>query len=78
MKNTKQIFHTLSYIQYPLLLIGLFLISKPFFQGFEFLSSNAEYLFQSYNKALIFLGLALSFASLQDVSKTSLRYEKKI
>ena len=67
-----------SYIQYPLLLIGLFLIAKPFFKGFEFLSSNSEYLFQSYNNALIFLGLALSFASLQDASKTSLKYEKKI
>ena len=45
MNNTKQIFHTLSYIQYPLLLIGLFLIVKPIFKGFDFLSENPEYLF---------------------------------
>ncbi len=78
MKNMKQIFHTLSYLQYPFLLIGLFLIIKPFFKGFEFLSANSAYLFQTYNNALIFLGLALSFASLQDPAKTSLRYEKKV
>ncbi len=77
-KNIKQVFHTLSYIQYPLLIIGLFLIIKPLFQGFDYLSSNPEYLFRTYNYALIFLGLTLSFGSLQDPSKTSLKYEKKI
>lgn len=78
MKNIKQIFHTLSYLQYPLLVIGLYLIVKPVFKGFDFLSSNPEYLFQTYNNALIFLGITLSFASLQDPSKTSLSYEKNI
>lgn len=78
MKNSKQIFHTLSYIQYPLLVTGLFLIVKPIFKGFEFLSANPEYLFETYNSALIFLGLTLSFASLQDSGKTSLNYERKI
>lgn len=74
----KQIFHTLSYLQYPLLAVGLFLIVKPIFKGFGFLSENPEYLFQTYNNALIFLGLTLSFASLQDANKTSLSYEKRI
>ncbi len=78
MKNSKQIFHTISYLQYPLLLVGLFLIAKPIFKGYNFLSENPEYLFETYNNALIFLGLTLSFASLQDPSKTSLRYEQRI
>ena len=78
MNNIKQIFHALSHIQYPLLLIGLFLIVKPIFKGFDFLSENPEYLFQTYNNALIFFGLTLSFAALQDPSKTSLKYEKRI
>lgn len=78
MKNPKQIFHTISYLQYPLLLVGLFLIAKPIFKGYNFLSENPEYLFETYNNALIFLGLTLSFASLQDPSKTSLRYEQRI
>lgn len=78
MQKPKQIFHSLSYLQYPLLVIGLYLIVKPVFKGYDFLSENPEYLFQNYNNALIFLGLTLSFASLQDASKTSLSYEKKI
>lgn len=78
MKNINQIFHNLSYVQYPLLLIGLFLVVKPFFKGFDYLSSNPETLFRTYNYALLFFGLTLSFASLQDSRKTSLKYEKKI
>lgn len=78
MKNIKQIFHTLSYLQYPLLIIGLFLIVKPIFKGFDYITENPEYLFKSYNYALIFMGLTLSFAALQDSSKTSLKYEKNI
>ncbi|MGI6048845.1 MAG: hypothetical protein ACOYEG_12720 [Petrimonas sp.] len=78
MKNVKQIFHLLSYLQYPFLLIGLFLLIKPFFRGFDYVSSNPEFLFKTYNNVLIFFGLTLSFASLQDSTKTSLRYEKQM
>lgn len=77
MKDMKQFFHILSYMQYPLLLIGLFLIIKPLFKGFDYLSANPEYLFGTYNNALIFLGLTMSFASLQDPAKTTLKYERK-
>ncbi len=78
MKNFKQVFHALSYLQYPFLLIGLFLLFKPFFRGFDYLFSNPEFLFKTYSNVLIFFGLTLSFASLQDSGKTSLRYEKRI
>lgn len=78
MKNLKQFLHTLSYIQYPLLLIGLYLIVKPILKGFDYLSANPEYLFGTYSNALIFIGLTLSFAALQDSSRTSLKYEKRI
>ena len=78
MKNIKQIFHLLSYLQYPFLLIGLFLLFKPFFRGFDYLFSNTEFFFKTYNNVLILFGLTLSFAALQDSTKTSLRYEKKI
>lgn len=78
MNKIKQLFHTISYLQYPLLLMGVFLIAKPIFKGYNFLSENLEYLFETYNNALIFLGLTLSFASLQDPSKTLLRYEQRI
>lgn len=78
MNKIKQLFHLLSYLQYPLLVVGLFLIMKPLFRGFDYVVSNPEYLFQIYNYALIFLGLALGFASLQDSTKTTLKYERKI
>lgn len=78
MNKIKYFFHLLSYLQYPLLIVGLFFIVKPFFKGFDYLSSNSEYVFQNYNYALIFLGLTLGFASLQDSTKTTLKYEKNI
>lgn len=78
MNKIKQLFHLLSYLQYLLLAVGLFFIIKPFFKGFDYISSNSGYFFQNYNYALIFLGLTLGFASLQDSTKTTLKYEKKI
>lgn len=78
MNRIKDFFHLLSYLQFPFLAVGLFLIVKPLIKGFDFISSNPEYLFRNYNFAFIFLGLALGFASLQDSTKTTLKYEKKI
>ncbi len=78
MNKIKHFFHLLSYLQYPLLIVGLCFIVKPIFKGFDYISSNPEYLFQSYNYAMIFLGLTLGFASLQDATKTTLKYERKI
>lgn len=78
MGKIKKIFHILSYIQYPLLLLGLFFVIKPFFLGFEYLSTNQDYFFSTYNNALIFFGVALSLSTLQDSNKTSLKFENKI
>lgn len=78
MKKIKQLFHVLSYMQYPFLLLGLILALKPYFKGFDYLKSNPEYFFSVYNKVLIFLGVALSFSTLQDSNKTSLKFERKI
>ncbi|WP_373775209.1 MULTISPECIES: hypothetical protein [Bacteroidales] len=78
MKNVRKIFHLLSYLQYPLVAIALARLIFPLFRGFEYLSTHSEYLFSNYNQMLIYYGLALSFSSLQDPTKTSLRYERKI
>ena len=78
MKNIKKLFHGLRYLQYPLVLIAFIFIIKPLFKGFDYLSSNPEYLFNSYSNALMFFGVTLSFSALQDPTKTSLRFEKKI
>ena len=63
MKNAKQIFHITSYAQYPLMLIGLYFCCRPL------ILNDIESLWTEYNKALIFYGLGISFATLQDTSK---------
>ncbi len=78
MKNIRQLFHLLSYFQYPLVLIAFFLLIKPLLKGFEYLSLHPEYLFDTYSIALTFLGLSLSFSALQDPDKTSLWFERTI
>ncbi len=78
MKSTKQIFHILSYLQYPLLILAMYFSAKPYFNGMKYLIENINILFENYNYFLIFMGLAISFSTLQDTSKTSLKFEKKI
>lgn len=78
MKNVKNLFHRLSYLQYPLVLVAFILLIKPLLKGFDYLSSNPEYLFNTYSRALIFFGVTLSFSALQDPSRTSLWFENKI
>lgn len=70
-KNTFQI---ISYFQYPLMLLALFFVIKPSFSGLD----NLDILFLNYNSALIFLGLAISFSTLQDTTKTQNNFSKKI
>ncbi|WP_020533935.1 hypothetical protein [Flexithrix dorotheae] len=74
----KTFFHYLSYLQYPLLLIGLYFVLRPYFSGFEYLRENPKLLFQSLNSVLIFMGLAISFSSLQDTTKTQNKFSRKI
>lgn len=78
MKNIKKLFHKLSYLQYPLVLKAFFLLVKPLLKGFDYISSNPEYLFNSYSNALMFFGVALSFSALQDPTQPTLRFEKRI
>uniref|UniRef100_UPI0024907120 hypothetical protein n=1 Tax=Salegentibacter mishustinae TaxID=270918 RepID=UPI0024907120 len=70
-KNTFQI---ISYFQYPLMFLALFFVIKPSFSGLD----NLDILFLNYNSALIFLGLAISFSTLQDTTKTQNNFSKKI
>ena len=78
MSNAKQVFHILSYLQYPMLLFVIYFSVEPY------LSENLEgedkliAILGSINNMLIFAGLALSFSTLQDTTKTSLKFEKTI
>ena len=76
--NFKTFFHYTSYLQYPLMLVGLYFAIKPYFQGIEELKENPDLIFQNLNSLLIFMGLGVSFSSLQDTSKTQNKFSEKI
>ena len=71
MVNVKQVFHAISYLQYPLMLVGLGYMVYPYFNGFDTF-------WASVNSALVFFGLGISFSTLQDTSKTQNNFSKKI
>ena len=71
MGKVKQLFQIISYLQYPLLLVALGYVVYPYFAGFETF-------WTSINSALIFSGLAISFSTLQDTTKTQNNFSKKI
>lgn len=63
LKNYKLYFQYLSYLQYPLMLMGLYFAYEP-------LLNDINSLWESYNKCLLFIGLGISFSTLQDSTKT--------
>lgn len=71
MFNPRNFFQKISYIQYPMMLIGLFYAFKPYFVGFDTIWEN-------YNYAFIFIGLGISFSTLQDTTKTQNKFSQKI
>ena len=70
MKPT-DLFHYISYLQYPCMLIGLYFAVEPFWTGFE---SPLE----SFNNTLIFMGLGISFSTLQDTRRTQNEFSRKV
>jgi magnesium-transporting ATPase (P-type) len=71
MKDPKKTFHYISYLQYPLMLIGLFYCYKPLF-------GNLDMIWADLNKGLIFFGLGISFSTLQDTTKTQNKISRRI
>ncbi len=71
MKNLKNIFQYLSYLQYPLAILMLFYAYKPLIFGMETLWSDV-------NTTLILMGLAVSFSTLQDTTKVQNKFSEKI
>ena len=68
--NFKLVFQYISYLQYPLMLVALYFSFIPYLSGLEKLRENPTLLFDNLNSALIFMGLGISFSSLQDTTKT--------
>lgn len=74
----KLIFHYLSYLQYPLMIFVIYFAIKPYLNELDDNGDRLNMVLESINNMLIFMGLGISFATLQDTSKTSIKYEKKI
>ena len=75
MDKARKVFHLISYLQYPLLLVAMGYVAYPYFAGFK---SFALTFWPAINNALIFTGLAISFSTLQDTTKTQNNFSKKI
>lgn len=71
MQNARFLFHAISYLQYPLMLIGLYFAIMPYLNGFEEVLGDL-------NSTLIFMGLGISFSTLQDTTKTQNKVSKRI
>jgi uncharacterized membrane protein len=69
--NPRRFFHLLSYLQYPLILLGGYYALKPYWNGFEIDLDDI-------NLMLVFMGLSVSFSTLQDPTKTQNKLSKKV
>ena len=71
MNKAKDFFHKISYLQYPIMAAAIFFCYRP-------LLSGLENIWADYNKGLVFLGLGVSFSTLQDTTKTQNKLSKRI
>ena len=69
--NARDLFHKISYLQYPLMLIAAGYVIMPYIEGFD------KYLYY-LNYALVFIGLGISFSTLQDTTKTQNKMSLRI
>ena len=76
--NFTKIFQVISYLQYPLMVMALFFSFKPYFNGFDYMSENLEAVLKDYSYVLIFMGLGISFSTLQDTTKTQNSFSQRI
>ena len=74
----KRFFHIISYLQYPLMAIALYYAFKPYIDGLEQIKEHPDLYFESVNVMLLFMGLGLSFSSLQDTTKTQNKWSRKV
>ena len=71
MFEPKNILNKISYLQYPFMLISGYYILQPYIVGFDTIWEN-------YNLALLFMGIAISLSTLQDTTKMQNEMSRKI
>ncbi len=74
--NVRLFFHYVSYLQYLLILIAMFFIGKGYLVLFQ--DDDIDQMLNHVNSGLIFMGISLSFSSLQDPTKTQNKFSRKI
>lgn len=73
MRSPRDIFHIVSYLQYPLMIGAIY-----FYIPFIISLFNHQPDWNELNYVLIFFGIGLSFSTLQDTTKTQNRFSKRI
>lgn len=73
MKSVTQFFHYVSYLQYPIMLGGLYVAISPYINGFD-----PDTILENVNSLLVFMGLSISFSTLQDTTKTQNEVSKRV
>lgn len=73
MRNTRQLFHILSYIQYPLMVVVLY-----YYVHVIISITKHDPDWSALNSALVFLGILIGFSTLQDTTKTQNKISRKI
>jgi hypothetical protein len=73
MKDPKRLFTIASYLQYPFMLLGLFFCYKPIIEDFRGVIAHIDVYIVEFNRALVFLGVGISFSTLQDTTKVQNR-----
>ncbi len=53
----RKIFHYISYLQYPFMLIGFYFALSPYINGLDSIKENPVKVFNGINSLLIFMGL---------------------
>jgi uncharacterized membrane protein len=78
MNDPKRLFHLVSYLQYPCMLLGFFYCYKPVVTNFTGFLDNIDVLLVEFNKALVFIGLGTSLSTLQDTTKVQNKFSQRI
>ena len=74
--SVKSLFHYISYLQYPFMLVAVIFVGKMYYGIF---SEGIEMsIFEDANGILLFMGIAISFSTLQDSTKTQNNFSKRI
>lgn len=76
--KTKLLFHYISYLQYPFMIIAIFFVFKLYLDGSANDQESTDFFLSNINRVLIFIGLGISFSTLQDTAKTQNQISKRV